>query len=75
MLCSFSVFSLQQAPSDIKLSVAPDVAMEKNNTVLLPYSNSEDTASKTPAAAALVTSPPEQGMNKLELGSIVTIVW
>nr|XP_017214862.1 PREDICTED: tip elongation aberrant protein 1-like isoform X2 [Daucus carota subsp. sativus] len=51
---------LYEAPSDIKLSVAPDVAMEKNNTVLLPYSNSEDTASKTPAAAALVTSPPEQ---------------
>lgn len=50
----------EQLPSDFKLSVAPNVTMENNNTVILPYSNSEDTASKTPAAAAHVTSPPEQ---------------
>lgn len=50
----------EQVPSDIKLSVAPNVTMENNNTVILQYSNSEDTASITPAAAAHVTSPPEQ---------------
>lgn len=64
---------LQQVPNDIKLSVAPNVTMENNNTVILPYSNSEDTASKTPVAAARVTSPPEQGMNKFELGRIVLV--
>lgn len=57
---------LQQVPSDIKLSVTPNVTMENNTTVMLSYSNSEDTASKTPVAAAHVTSPPEQGMNKFE---------